>query len=182
MKYQCAECRVWVEKTKKPEGKNVFCSHNCAAKYNNRTPRKTGNQHSANSVFSAVKVVCGFCLNEFKGSQSRKFCSTECSRQYRLKKSSEHIEAGNALSVRAMRGYLIRTKGHKCELCLTADWMNQPVPLTMDHIDGNSDNNNLDNLRLICPNCDALLPTYKSKNRGNGRAYRRQRYSEGKSY
>jgi hypothetical protein len=52
----------------------------------------------------------------------------------------------------------------------------------MDHIDGNSENNHLSNLRLVCGNCDMLLPTYKSKNKGNGRAYRRERYANGKSY
>ena len=50
------------------------------------------------------------------------------------------------------------------------------------HIDGNSDNNALVNLRLVCGNCDMQLPTYKSKNRGNGRHNRRKRYSEGKSF
>ena len=39
----------------------------------------------------------------------------------------------------------------------------------MDHIDGNSENNRLDNLRLICSNCDMQLPTYKAKNKGKGR-------------
>lgn len=47
---------------------------------------------------------------------------------------------------------------------------------------GRSDNNILENLRLVCPNCHALTPTYKGKNNGNGRARRRQRYREGKSY
>ena len=52
----------------------------------------------------------------------------------------------------------------------------------MDHIDGNSDNWMDNNLRLVCGNCDMQLPTYKSKNLGNGRYKRRQRYLEGKSY
>lgn len=47
---------------------------------------------------------------------------------------------------------------------------------------GRSDNNILENLRLVCPNCHALTPTYKGKNAGNGRAKRRQRYIDGKSY
>ena len=55
-------------------------------------------------------------------------------------------------------------------------------PLVIDHIDGNSENNNLSNLRVICPNCDSLTSTYKGLNKGNGRAYRRKRYKEGKSY
>lgn len=52
----------------------------------------------------------------------------------------------------------------------------------MDHIDGNSDNWSLDNLWLVCGNCDMLLPTYKGKNIGNGRYKRRERYKQGKSY
>ena len=40
----------------------------------------------------------------------------------------------------------------------------------LDHIDGNADNNNRENLRLICPNCDSQLDTYKSKNKNSARA------------
>ena len=39
-----------------------------------------------------------------------------------------------------------------------------------------------ENLRLVCPNCDSQLPTYKSRNRGSGRHSRRQRYRDGQSY
>jgi hypothetical protein len=61
-------------------------------------------------------------------------------------------------------------------------WMGQPIPIILDHIDGNSDNWAIINLRLVCPNCDAQLPTFKSKNIGHGRFYRRKRYKENKSY
>jgi len=36
-------------------------------------------------------------------------------------------------------------------------------------------------MRLLCPNCHAQTPTYKSKNRGNGRAYRRERWRVGQT-
>lgn len=60
--------------------------------------------------------------------------------------------------------------------------MGEKVPLVLDHIDGNSENNNEENLRYVCGNCDMQLPTYKAKNIGNGRYYRRERYKEGKSF
>ena len=43
------------------------------------------------------------------------------------------------------------------------------IPLIVDHIDGNYRNILDTNLRLICPNCDAQLSTYKGRNRGRGR-------------
>ena len=56
------------------------------------------------------------------------------------------------------------------------------VPIELEHIDGNSENNSLENLKLLCPNCHSLTPTYKALNTGNGRHSRRKRYEEGKSY
>ena len=52
----------------------------------------------------------------------------------------------------------------------------------LDHIDGDASNSSKDNLRLVCPNCDSQLDTFKCRNKGNGRAYRRERYAKGQSY
>lgn len=35
------------------------------------------------------------------------------------------------------------------------------------HIDGDASNNFRDNLRLVCPNCDSQLDTYKSRNKNS---------------
>lgn len=75
---------------------------------------------------------------------------------------------------RRMRPYLIEKHGHKCMICNTEEWCGKPIPLICDHIDGNSENNAIENFRNVCPNCDAQLPTYKSKNRGKGRKYDRE--------
>ena len=58
----------------------------------------------------------------------------------------------------------------------------QKIVLELEHIDGNSDNNDLKNVCLICPNCHSQTDTYKGKNVGQGRHYRRVRYAEGKSF
>lgn len=82
-----------------------------------------------------------------------------------------------------VRQYLLAEQNHTCALCgCPTTWHGRELRLVLDHIDGDSDNNRRENLRLVCPNCDSQLPTFKSRNRGKGRAWRRQRYADGKSY
>ncbi len=82
-----------------------------------------------------------------------------------------------------IRDYLIADQSGCCSICgSAATWQGLPLTLILDHIDGDPTNNRRENLRLVCPNCDSQLPTYKSRNRGSGRASRRQRYADGKSY
>ena len=52
-----------------------------------------------------------------------------------------------------------------CSNCKLSKWLDESIPLELDHINGDNKDNNLTNLRLLCPNCHALTPTYRSKNR-----------------
>lgn len=56
-------------------------------------------------------------------------------------------------------------KDHKCECCGLTEWNNKPIPIELHHIDGDRNNNSIDNLQIICPNCHAQTENYKSKNR-----------------
>lgn len=70
-----------------------------------------------------------------------------------------------------------------CAICGTPNvWQGSELRLVLDHIDGDSTNNHRNNLRLVCPNCDSQLPTYKNRNAGRGRHWRRTRYANGQSY
>lgn len=38
------------------------------------------------------------------------------------------------------------------------------LPLELDHINGDSTDNRLENLRVLCPNCHSLKPTHRGRN------------------
>ena len=54
-------------------------------------------------------------------------------------------------------------KEHRCESCDRTQWHARPIPLELDHINGDSDDNRLENLRLLCPNCHALTDNYRGR-------------------
>jgi hypothetical protein len=92
------------------------------------------------------------------------------------------VPAGRSGQSRCARRYVLLAQGHRCALCELTEWRDKPIPLVLDHINGDASDWRVSNLRLVCGNCDMQLPTFKSRNRGRGRAWRRQRYADGLTY
>lgn len=55
-------------------------------------------------------------------------------------------------------------KEHRCECCGNSEWLGRKIVLELHHIDGNRENNSLDNLMMLCPNCHSMTDNFKSKN------------------
>jgi hypothetical protein len=56
-------------------------------------------------------------------------------------------------------------KSRKCEMCGQGEiWNGEKISLILDHINGINNDNRLENLRIVCPNCNATLPTHCGKN------------------
>lgn len=53
---------------------------------------------------------------------------------------------------------------HKCHCCNLTEWQGKPIPLEMEHKNGVHNDNRIENLAFLCPNCHALTDTYKGKN------------------
>ena len=52
---------------------------------------------------------------------------------------------------------------YKCSICQLKDWNNKSISLQLDHINGNSRDHRLENLRLLCPNCHSQTDNFCRK-------------------
>ena len=131
----------------------------------------------------AAVRVCAYCKGP-KAGPAGLYCSVECHQAQLFDELYVRFIAGEPIkgSSRLFRRLVRRRDGVCCDTCKNSEWCGQEIPLELEHIDGNSENNAASNLKLLCPNCHALTPTYKIKNKGNGRHSRRERYSSGLSY
>lgn len=71
----------------------------------------------------------------------------------------------NLTKPESIKSRLIKEFGHFCSNCNNSHWINKPITLELDHIDGNNRNNSKENLRLLCPNCHSMTPTWRNRKR-----------------
>lgn len=151
---------------------NKFCNQSCAASFNN-----VGVQHNkAKQDPTNPQKRCLSCGKAI--SQWRKYCSVQCQAEARFRQQLEIVnQTGDVRKATThLRAFMLKTQAHQCVLCGNYEWQGKSIPLVVDHANGDPTDNRLTNLRLICPNCDAQLPTFAGRNKGRGRASRREIY------
>ena len=65
-----------------------------------------------------------------------------------------------------LRRYVIKNDliPYKCAICGCTEWQGKTLSLELDHINGINNDNRLENLRFLCPNCHSQTSTYGSRN------------------
>lgn len=172
--FKCRQCEVNVESK---DQRKVFCSQSCAAKYNNsRRPRR---KH---------EYFCRMCNASLLNTANKHFCSNQCQGAWTWNQTKQEIirtgvyKGADYNSIRLLaRKFIEETSGWKCSICQSQEWMGQKIPLVVDHANGNPEDNRIENIRLVCGNCNMQLPTFAGRNRGNGRSWRKDKRLQGKN-
>lgn len=132
-----------------------------------------------------IKRVEIFCLNCGKPLErfQKVYCDNTCKSEFEYKQWGIEWKAGNKTGTigeygisNQLKRYLYEKYDKKCTICGWGETnpTSGTIPVEIEHIDGNFENNEEENLTLLCPNCHSLTPTYKGANKGNGRKERKK--------
>lgn len=116
---------------------------------------------------------CDLELSSFR----KKYCTNQCQRKYEHKEyiknwKSGLLKGGSIWKTSPyIRKYLFEKYNNMCAGCGwgAVNVYTGNIPLEVEHLDGNWENNDEKNLVLICPNCHSLSKTYRALNKGKGR-------------
>lgn len=99
--------------------------------------------------------------SDFKGKSAmlEKNKETELTAEMLLKENCKHNR-------NCLRRFIIKNNliPYKCAICGTTEWNGKTLSLELDHINGINNDNRLENLRFLCPNCHSQTTTYGSRN------------------
>lgn len=120
-----------------------------------------------------VRKKCLFCENKVKTSIAI-YCSLKCQKDNKsdniikkwLRKEIEGHTGKTHKIRRPIRNYLLTKYNNSCTIC---GWdklhpIDKKPLVEIDHINGDSSNSFIENLRVLCPNCHSETPTFKSRN------------------
>jgi len=132
-----------------------FCSHTCAASYNNTINPKRKPEHKCKN--------CGKNINN-----THWYCSDECKKKSNPSTflSDDDIFTKNSSRSRNfIKKKFMKFIKNECSICgQLPEWQGIKLVMVLDHINGVPNDNRKENLRLVCPNCNSQLETFTSKN------------------
>jgi len=99
------------------------------------------------------EIPCSVCKTPILSGANKQTCSRSCANKTRIgtQYKTRRPSKDKVVTSRILKTRLIKERGSKCERCQYAVY----EILQIHHRDRNRDNNSLQNLELLCPNCHA---------------------------
>lgn len=87
--------------------------------------------------------------------------------------ASEYLNGNKKIKSAKLKEKLLKENilENKCSVCGIDSWLGKNITLQLHHIDGNPNNNSLDNLQLLCPNCHSQTENYCGNANSNKTKY-----------
>lgn len=81
------------------------------------------------------------------------------------------VEDSTYLSTTTLKKRLLKEEllRYACSICLLNEWLGKPLSLQLEHINGINDDNRIENLTLLCPNCHSQTATFAGRNKNGAR-------------
>jgi 5-methylcytosine-specific restriction endonuclease McrA len=109
-------------------------------------------------------------LNEFRIDYSHftgKIWSKNPKNPVYIKKYTPNLCEHSSLSSSNVKAlvYRLGLKENKCEICGISEWLGNKINCEIHHINGDSTDNRIENLQILCPNCHSQTDNFRSRNR-----------------
>jgi HNH endonuclease len=77
-----------------------------------------------------------------------------------------YLVKGRRVNRTHLKGRLLSAglKTNQCERCGIRSWLDGPLSMALHHVNGDRDDNRLENLTLLCPNCHSQTPNFSGRN------------------
>lgn len=165
----CDTCQTELTRTPSTLSVHNFCNHSCSAKYNNILRER---------VKKEIKQTCRYCTKGLNH-KDKTYCNQTCQKEFEYEQYVLDWKTGVKLGyvgktkqlANAVRKYMLLKNNNTCQEC---GWnklhpIDQKPLVEVDHIDGDASNCKKENLRVLCPNCHSMTPTFRARNKKSSR-------------